>query len=286
MVQVVELAETHGVPLRTTLAEEPRRSSVDQKSERIGSAQATVRERNGLLIEELFANAESEPGLWLALDCLQDPHNVGAIFRTASFFGVKGIVMTRDRSAPLTATVYDVAAGGLEYVPFGEPTNLARAMNIAKSSGIWLLGSSEHAELDVREVSRDRSWLLILGNEELGLRRLSLDKCDQVCKLTVRCRAFVERLGRGRCDDGRIDAGNERMICEERFQRASLLGGVGRQWCVLFQSLDSFDEIGGENGLCPGDQRENFGGFAWFHGIQHGHHGFDTSFFHEFDQDF
>ena len=182
--QVVELAETHGVPLRTTLAEEPRRSSVDQKSERIGSAQATVRERNGLLIEELFANAESEPGLWLALDCLQDPHNVGAIFRTASFFGVKGIVMTRDRSAPLTATVYDVAAGGLEYVPFGEPTNLARAMNIAKSSGIWLLGSSEHAELDVREVSRDRSWLLILGNEELGLRRLSLDKCDQVCKLT------------------------------------------------------------------------------------------------------
>ena len=145
-----------------------------------------MRERQGILIEEVFANAGTEPGLWLALDCLQDPHNVGAIFRTASFFGVKGIVMTKDRSAPLTATVYDVAAGGLEYVPFGEPTNLARAMNIAKSAGVWLLGSSEHAEQDVRDVPRDRPWLLILGNEESGLRRLSFDKCDQICKLTPR----------------------------------------------------------------------------------------------------
>ena len=183
---VVSLASKHQIPIRTNLAEEPRRQASDQKFERMGSAQATVRERAGLLIEELFADAETNPGIWLALDCLQDPHNVGAIFRTASFFGIKGIVMTRDRSAPLTATVYDVAAGGLEYVPFGEPTNMARAMNIAKSAGVWLLGSSEHAELDIQQIPRDRSWLLILGNEEHGLRRLTLDKCDQICKLTKR----------------------------------------------------------------------------------------------------
>ena len=182
---VVALAKQHEIPIRTNLAEDTRKST-DQKFERNSAAQATVRERNGLLIEELFANAATAPGLWLALDCLQDPHNVGAIFRTASFFGVKGIVMTRDRSAPLTATVYDVAAGGIEYVPFGEPTNLARAMNVAKTAGIWLLGSSEHADQDVREIPRDRAWLLILGNEELGLRRLSLDKCDQICKISSR----------------------------------------------------------------------------------------------------
>ena len=182
--KVVTLAKQHEIPIRTNLAEA--RQHADQKFERAGAAQATVRERNGLLIEQVFADADSDPGLWLALDCLQDPHNVGAIFRTASFFGIKGIVMTRDRSAPLTATVYDVAAGGLEYVPFGEPTNLARAMNVAKAAGVWLLGSSEHATQDVRDVPRDRSWMLILGNEELGLRRLTLDKCDQICKLTAR----------------------------------------------------------------------------------------------------
>lgn len=184
--EVIELAKQHEVPIRTNLSEEPKRSNTDQKFERTGAAQATVRERTGLLIEEVFANAETNPGIWLALDCLQDPHNVGAIFRSASFFGIKGIVMTRDRSAPLTATVYDVAAGGLEYVPFGEPTNMARAMNIAKEAGVWLLGSSEHATQDVRQIPRDRSWLLILGNEELGLRRLTLDKCDQMCTLPPR----------------------------------------------------------------------------------------------------
>jgi 23S rRNA (guanosine2251-2'-O)-methyltransferase len=183
---VVELAAQHDVPIRTSFSEEPRRNKPDQKSERTAAAMATVHERPGLLIEELFANVGTKPGLWLALDCLQDPHNVGAIFRTASFFGVKGIVMTRDRSAPLTATVYDVAAGGMESVPFGEPTNLARAMNIAKEAGVWLLGSSEHAVHDVRDIPRDRSWMLILGNEESGLRRLSLEKCDQVCKITPR----------------------------------------------------------------------------------------------------
>ena len=62
---------------------------------------------------------------------------------------------------------------------------MARAMNVAKSAGIWLLGSSEHAEQDVRQIPRDRSWMLILGNEELGLRRLTLEKCDQICKLTA-----------------------------------------------------------------------------------------------------
>ena len=184
--EVIQLAKESDVPIRTNLAEDTRKPLNDKKSERMGAAQATVRERNGLLVEELFANAADRPGLWLALDCLQDPHNVGAIFRTASFFGINGIVMTRDRSAPLTATVYDVAAGGMEYVPFGEPTNLARAMNIAKSAGVWLLGSSEHATLDVRDVPRDRPWMLVLGNEEMGLRRMSLEKCDQVCRMTSR----------------------------------------------------------------------------------------------------
>ncbi|WP_010587930.1 23S rRNA (guanosine(2251)-2'-O)-methyltransferase RlmB [Schlesneria paludicola] len=183
---VIATARELEIPIRTNLAEEPRHGKGDHKSERTGLAQATVRERQGVLIEELFADVGTGPGLWLALDCLQDPHNVGAIFRTASFFGVKGIIMTKDRSAPLTATVYDVAAGGLEYVPFGEPTNLARAMNIAKTAGVWLLGSSEHAEQDVRDIPRDRPWLLILGNEESGLRRLSFEKCDQICKLTPR----------------------------------------------------------------------------------------------------
>ncbi len=125
-------------------------------------------------------------GLWLALDCLQDPHNLGAIFRTAAFFGVRGVFVTRDRSAPVNETVYDVASGGVEYVPFAVETNLARTLRAAKEAGLWVLGTSEHADTDIRQVEPDRPWLVVLGNEERGLRRLTLELCDVVCRVTPR----------------------------------------------------------------------------------------------------
>lgn len=147
---------------------------------RTGGCTAVVRERESSSLENLF-NSDDTRGLWLALDCLQDPHNVGAVFRTAGFFGVRGIVTTTDRSCPLSATVYDVASGGLEAVPFSQQTNLSRAISTAKEQGMWVLGTSEHAEMDIREVDLDRRWLLVLGNEEKGIRRLTEKNCDQLC---------------------------------------------------------------------------------------------------------
>lgn len=148
---------------------------------------ATVKERQARLLEELFAGVNpNSPGLWLALDQIQDPHNVGAIFRTAAFFGVKGIILTKDRSAPLTATVYDVASGGVECVPFAQPPNLSRALEEAKKAGVWVLGTSEHAKNDLSEIDRSRPWILVLGNEEKGLRRLTSEHCDELCRITPR----------------------------------------------------------------------------------------------------
>jgi len=154
-----------------------------------GVAEATVKECPDVPPEVLFGSEDenkSSPRLWLALDQIQDPHNVGAIFRTAAFFGVAGILLTRDRSAPLNGTVYDVASGALEVVPFSHPANLIHGIETAKAAGLWVLGATEHAGRDVVEIDRDRSWLLVLGNEERGLRRLTLDKCDETCRLTAR----------------------------------------------------------------------------------------------------
>jgi 23S rRNA (guanosine2251-2'-O)-methyltransferase len=168
-----------------------RQKQAGPKSERVGVASAQVREPAGLKDPtDLFATATESsggsPGLWLALDCLQDPHNVGAIFRTAGFFGVRGIVVTRDRSAPLNATVLDVAAGGVEHVPFCAVPNLARALKAAKTAGLWLLGTTEHASESAFSITRDRPWLVILGNEEKGLRRLTLEECDLTCAIPAR----------------------------------------------------------------------------------------------------
>ena len=159
------------------------------KSERVGVAWAKVREPRGLNDpSELFDldSADGSNGLWLALDCLQDPHNVGAIFRTAAFFGVRGIIVTRDRSAPMNATVLDVAAGGVEHVLFCAVPNLARTLKAARDAGLWLLATSEHASEPISSIQADRNWLAVLGNEEKGVRRLTLEQCDMTCAIPPR----------------------------------------------------------------------------------------------------
>ena len=187
---VADFARQCGVPVRRGGGRAPGRGGSrrnnNRETERVGSAEATVKPLDGVSLESLFSGAESRAsgnGVWLALDCLQDLHNVGAIFRTASFFGIQGIIITRDKSAPLNHTVYDIAAGGLESVPFSVQTNLSRTLSKAKESGVWVLGTSEHASDSLATVSRDRPWLVVVGNEEKGLRRLTIENCDCVCSI-------------------------------------------------------------------------------------------------------
>jgi 23S rRNA (guanosine2251-2'-O)-methyltransferase len=145
---------------------------------------ALIRPRAPVAIEELFREVrDEERGVWLALDCLQDPQNLGAIFRSAAFFGIRGIVMTTERSAPMTSTVYDIASGGVENVPFVQAINLKQALEHAKEAGVWILGTSEHAKEPLSKVERDRPWLVVMGNEEKGIRRLTEESCDVMCSV-------------------------------------------------------------------------------------------------------
>jgi 23S rRNA (guanosine2251-2'-O)-methyltransferase len=183
---VANAASRLNVPVKSLLPSEKPHAKKDDKSAREGGAEATVREREERPLDELFAGAKESHGLWLALDCLQDPHNVGAIFRTAAFFGVKGIILTKDRSAPISAVAYDVASGGLEAVPYHQSTNLNRALELAKEAGLWMIGTAEEAEKDIRDYTLDRSWLVVMGSEEGGLRRLVREHCDEMCRITSR----------------------------------------------------------------------------------------------------
>ena len=174
--------------LKVTTGQDVRRHKADRKnpgSGRTGNSEAEVKPNPGISLEALLDDP-GENGLWLALDTLQDPQNLGAIFRTAACFGVRGILLTRDRSAPLSEAAYDVASGGIEHVPFSIQTNLSRAMKLAKERGLWVLGTSEHAESELRTFSSDRPWLLVLGNEESGLRRLTLENCDATCRIPAK----------------------------------------------------------------------------------------------------
>ena len=191
--EALELAAAQRVRVQvdrsTPTAPKRGKGKKSQDPGRNSGSYATVKENSGRSLEDVFSFGKGDGpggGLYLALDCLQDPHNVGAIFRSAAFFGVKGIVLTKDRSAPMNGAVYDVASGGVEYVPFSIQTNLARTMDMAKENGLWILGTSEHAETDFRDIKSDRAWLLVLGNEEKGMRRLTQEKCDVICRLSPR----------------------------------------------------------------------------------------------------
>jgi len=176
---VINLARKNGVPVSVGAADTrgPRR-----ETERIGAGSAMVEPPSPVPLE-LLLDSDSNSGLWLALDQIQDPQNLGAIFRLAGFFGVRGIVMCKDRSASVNATVCDVAAGGAEYVPFSVVANLAQAMEKAKTSSIWVLGTCERATQSIHSLARDRNWMLVLGNEGSGMRRLTREKCDELVSI-------------------------------------------------------------------------------------------------------
>lgn len=115
---------------------------------------AMIKPKQGVSIEELFKDVDGETrGVWLALDMLQDPQNLGAIFRSG-FFGIRGIILTTDRSAPMSATVYDISSGGVESVPFAPVINLQRAFEVAKKSNLWILGTSEHAKDPLKKIQQ------------------------------------------------------------------------------------------------------------------------------------
>lgn len=186
--RVIRAAERCGRPV---VAASPVSQKPVRDDRRTTLATALVRPKREVSLRDVLAD-ECESGVWLALEHVQDPHNLGAIVRTASFFGVRGLILTKDQSASMTPIAYDIGSGGIESIPFVTVTNLSRTIDAAKDAGLWTLGTSEHAEDLVSDVQPDRRWLVIVGNEEQGLRRLTKEKCDAV--VAIPCFGAVTSL--------------------------------------------------------------------------------------------
>ena len=180
--EVIDRAAECGIPVTNQMSAQPQRRR-GQRTERSGGNSAQVEAPSPVPLAGLLNHSDRVNGLWLALDTVQDPQNLGALFRLAGFFGVHGIVMTRDKSAPITETVCDVSAGGIEHVAFAQVPNLAQAIKTVQKAGIWVVGNCERSVTSIWDVPRDRQWMLVVGNEGDGLRRLTREKCDQLCSL-------------------------------------------------------------------------------------------------------
>jgi len=125
------------------------------------------------------------PAFFLVLDQVQDPHNLGACLRTADAVGADGIIIPKDNSAGITATVCKVASGAAETVPVYQVVNLARTLRWLKQQQIWIFGSSGDAEQSVFAADLTLPLALIMGTEGTGMRQLTAKQCDFLVKIPM-----------------------------------------------------------------------------------------------------
>ncbi|MEW6038102.1 MAG: 23S rRNA (guanosine(2251)-2'-O)-methyltransferase RlmB [Pseudomonadota bacterium] len=142
------------------------------------------RERGEAELLEALDAAGGHP-LYLVLDHVQDPHNLGACLRTCDAAGVKGLVVTKDQSAGLTPTAAKVASGAAETVPVYRVTNLARSLDQFKQRGYWVAGAAGEAEKTLYELDLNLPLVIVMGAEGAGLRRLTRERCDFLLRIPM-----------------------------------------------------------------------------------------------------
>jgi 23S rRNA (guanosine2251-2'-O)-methyltransferase len=179
--ELAELAERHGLPVE--------RANAREFKKLLGEAvhQGVIAEITALppwSEDDLLSSLTTarEP-LLLALDGVQDPHNLGACLRTADACGALAVVVPKDRAAQLTPSVRKVAAGAAETTPVVAVTNLARCLALLKGAGLWVVGAEAHSDKRPEDVDLTTGTVLVLGAEGAGLRKLTRQSCDFVVRL-------------------------------------------------------------------------------------------------------
>lgn len=140
---------------------------------------AIVSEHEYADVEDIINSAESkgEKPFIIILDNITDPHNLGAIIRTAECAGAHGVIIPKRRSVGLTAVVGKTSAGAIEYMPVARVTNIARTIDDLKSRGIWVACADMGGD-DYFDASLDGALALVIGSEGEGVSRLVKEKCD------------------------------------------------------------------------------------------------------------
>ena len=139
-------------------------------------------------LEDCFELAErrQEELLLVLLDGITDPHNFGAIIRSAEVLGAHGVIVEERRSAPLSPTVVKASAGATAHLPLVQVKNLPRLIDQLKDQNIWVYGAAGEAKASLSQLDFNRPLALVIGSEGDGLRRLVREKCDELMKIQTR----------------------------------------------------------------------------------------------------
>lgn len=181
--EIVQLARRNGIAVRFEERAQLDRAAGTRDHQgvvAIGAARAAA------TVEDILKSANKEhgkPGLIVLLDGVEDPHNLGAIIRTALAAGAHGVIIPERRAAGLTDAVARASAGALAHLPVAKVTNLVRTMEELKEAGYWLVGLDEHADKSYTAVDYTSPTGIVLGGEGGGLHELTRKRCDFVVSL-------------------------------------------------------------------------------------------------------
>jgi 23S rRNA (guanosine2251-2'-O)-methyltransferase len=132
-----------------------------------------------------LVEAAGGQALFLVLDGVTDPHNLGACLRSAAAAGVTAVIVPKDRAVGITPVVRRASAGGADRVPLVAATNLARALRTLKDAGVWLTGLAGETDTDLYDIDLKGPCALVLGSEGEGLRRLTRETCDFLARIPM-----------------------------------------------------------------------------------------------------
>ena len=181
LAEVLTLARERGIPARRVTAAELERDS------RRGVHQgvvADVEEPERYSVQDLVHGATGTP-LLVVLDTIEDPHNVGAILRTADAAGVDGVIRQTRRAASLSGAAAKASAGAVAHVHIAEVVNIARAIDELKEAGVWTVGLDGDASTGYDVVDFTLPTAIVLGAEGTGLRRLVKERCDRLVAIPM-----------------------------------------------------------------------------------------------------
>lgn len=183
--EIVQLARKQNIPVRFEDRRELDRLANSKDHQGVVALAAA---RAAATLEDILAAANKSAGhgakgLIVLLDGVEDPHNLGAIIRTALAAGAHGVVIPERRAAGLTDTVARASAGALAHLPVAKVTNLAQTMEELKEAGYWLIGLDERADKSYSEADYTSPVGIVLGGEGQGLHDLTRKRCDFVVSL-------------------------------------------------------------------------------------------------------
>lgn len=181
--EIMALAKEKGIQIQ--LVERAKLDAMFPGENHQGAA-ASIAEANYVDWQDMLANArkKNEDPLLIILDELEDPHNLGAILRTADAVGAHGVIIPKRRAVALTAGVAKAAAGAVSYVPVARVSNLAQTIEALKKEGIWVAGAAMGGT-EVYKQNLTGSLAIVIGSEGKGLGRLVAEKCDFLISLPM-----------------------------------------------------------------------------------------------------